>query len=414
MPTTTPVSTPAESTPTMAATAIQKSNRVTRYSRRSLDVDHPEHDGVDDHGGEDRLREIREERRKEEQRQQDECAGDQRRQRRPRPRRLVQRARGEARRDGHALERPRPDVGHALSHRLLVDVDGVLVPGRERARVTGGLREPDEQQRDRGDGDRHDVVADEVEAGSSGAGNPLGTSPTSATPWAPRSNTREAEDPRGDEHQRAGDGGGQEAQAEDQPQRDHPDDHRRPVHVAERADPRPELAPRVVALRVGAGELGSSPITTSTAAPARKPVITALERKRAIHPSRSSANTRYSSPEASVIAATSSAASASARPVARTAPPPRRPATSWVRGDLARRAEERVDDRARGRRVEAVLQRHSGDPGVAEILRDDQRGDGDPGGDVAPQPPALVGTQPLEDGKPDGHGPHHLPRARDA
>ena len=35
MPTTTPVSTPAESTPTMAATAIQKSNRVTRYSRRS-------------------------------------------------------------------------------------------------------------------------------------------------------------------------------------------------------------------------------------------------------------------------------------------------------------------------------------------------------------------------------------------
>ena len=35
MPTTTPVSTPAESTPTMAATAIQKSNRVTRRSRRS-------------------------------------------------------------------------------------------------------------------------------------------------------------------------------------------------------------------------------------------------------------------------------------------------------------------------------------------------------------------------------------------
>ena len=67
--------------------------------------------------------------------------------------------------------------------------------------------------------------------------------------------------------------------------------------------------------------LGSSPITTSTAAPARKPVITAFERKRAIHPSRSSANTRYSRPEASVIAATSSAASASATPVARTAPP---------------------------------------------------------------------------------------------
>ena len=35
MPITTPASTPAESTPTIAATAIQKSNRVTRYSRRS-------------------------------------------------------------------------------------------------------------------------------------------------------------------------------------------------------------------------------------------------------------------------------------------------------------------------------------------------------------------------------------------
>ena len=50
-------------------------------------------------------------------------------------------------------------------------------------------------------------------------------------------------------------------------------------------------------------------------------MITAFERKREIHPSRSTASTRYSSPETSVIAATSSAASSSARPAARTAPP---------------------------------------------------------------------------------------------
>ena len=35
MPITTPARTPAESTPRTAATAIQKSNRVTRYRRRS-------------------------------------------------------------------------------------------------------------------------------------------------------------------------------------------------------------------------------------------------------------------------------------------------------------------------------------------------------------------------------------------
>ena len=41
------------------------------------------------------------------------------------------------------------DVGHALGDRLLVDVDPVAVPGGERARVAGRLREADQQQRDR-------------------------------------------------------------------------------------------------------------------------------------------------------------------------------------------------------------------------------------------------------------------------
>ena len=44
---------------------------------------------------------------------------------------------------------------------------------------------------------------------------------------------------------------------------------------------------------------------TSIAAPARKPVITAFERNRAIQPRRSSAISRNSAPVTSVIAATS-------------------------------------------------------------------------------------------------------------
>jgi hypothetical protein len=66
---------------------------------------------------------------------------------------------------------------------------------------------------------------------------------------------------------------------------------------------------------------GSSPTTTSTAAPARKPVTTARERNRAIQPRRSSASSRNSAPVTSVIAATSWAASGPATAVNSTAPP---------------------------------------------------------------------------------------------
>ena len=54
---------------------------------------------------------------------------------------------------------------------------------------------------------------------------------------------------------------------------------------------------------------GSSPITTSTAAPARNPVTTAFERNWAIQPIRSTATSTNSTPVTSVIAATSCAAS---------------------------------------------------------------------------------------------------------
>ena len=92
-------------------------------------------------------------------------------------------------------------------------------------------------------------------AGISGAGSPLGTSPTSATPCAPRSNSRAPRMPADHEHERARHRGREEAQAEDHRQRQHADEQRRPVHVAERADPGPELPPRVVPLGVGPGQL---------------------------------------------------------------------------------------------------------------------------------------------------------------
>ena len=66
---------------------------------------------------------------------------------------------------------------------------------------------------------------------------------------------------------------------------------------------------------------GSSPMTTSIAAPARNPTTTARERKRAIQPSFKTARSTKSPPVTSAIAATSSAAWFPVSPVTRTAPP---------------------------------------------------------------------------------------------
>ena len=252
-PMTTPASTPAESTPTIAATAIQKSNRVTRCRRRSSrDVDHPEDDRVDDHRGEHRP-----------------SAG---------PRRAARARSASAARappvtsDATGVRAP-ADSFSELADRLVetgipwntpaptfampcatdswFDVDAVAVPRRERARVAGGLREADQQQRDRGDADRRQVVADEIASPAAPApAGRAGTWPTSATPCAPRSKSRRCEQPADDEHERARDRGRGEAQPED-----HAERRRAPTSsvvqwiVAERPDPRRQLAPRVVAAR---------------------------------------------------------------------------------------------------------------------------------------------------------------------
>ena len=102
----------------------------------------------------------------------DETAGDERRERCAGAGRLVERAGGQARRDRHPAERPGRDVGHALRDGLLIDVDAVAVPGRERPGVAGGLREADQQQPGRGREDRRVVVREDVErpAGPAWAG----------------------------------------------------------------------------------------------------------------------------------------------------------------------------------------------------------------------------------------------------
>ena len=65
--------------------------------------------------------------------------------------------------------------------------------------------------------------------------------------------------------------------------------------------------------------------------------------------------------------------------------------------DVPRRAEQRVDDRAGGRRVEPILHRYTGDARVAEVLGHDHRRDRDAGDDVAAQPRAVVRARPAED-----------------
>ena len=79
-PITTPASTPADSTPTIAATEIQKSNAGHAEQPPQLaEVDHPEHDRVDDHGAQNRLGQAREQGREHQQGREDEPAGGQRR-----------------------------------------------------------------------------------------------------------------------------------------------------------------------------------------------------------------------------------------------------------------------------------------------------------------------------------------------
>ena len=142
--------------------------------------------------------------------------------------------------------------------------------------------------------------------------------------------------------------------------------------------------------------LGSSPITTSMAAPKRKPVTTARERNCAIHPILNTARSRNSAPEARVIVATKDATSLGPGDVGRHHGARRHRRQSRARSgrDLAACSEDGVEDRTGGRRVEPVLQRDPRDGGVAEVLGNDERGHGDPGDEITPKPATIVGANP--------------------
>ena len=78
--------------------------------------------------------------------------------------------------------------------------------------------------------------------------------------------------------------------------------------------------------------------------------------------------------------------------------------------EVARAAERGVEDQRRRRGVEADDRRHAGDRGVGERLGHEHRPDGEPGDEVAAQPPTVVAGQRAEDRK--GHCRRGLSRRR--
>ena len=194
------------------------------------------------------FRQLREQRCEQDQRRQHEHPGGQRRDGRRRTGRLVQRARGEAGRYRHPLEHAGADVRHSLRDRLLIHVDAVAVPGREYPSIAGGLREPDQQQRNRSDRDLREVVREQIERRELRGRQPARHGPHERHAVRAEIEHVRREQAADDEHQRSGNLRRRETQPEDHRKRDDADDERRPMDVAQAADPRRQLPPRRVAL----------------------------------------------------------------------------------------------------------------------------------------------------------------------
>ena len=98
---------------------------------------------------------------------------------------------------------PAPTFAIPCATRLLVDVDAVAVPRGERPRVAGGLREPDQQQRDRRDGDGRVVVRDQPEIGQLRGRKPARHVADQRDPVRAEVEQRRGEQAAGHEHERA-------------------------------------------------------------------------------------------------------------------------------------------------------------------------------------------------------------------
>ena len=257
MPTTTPRSTPTDSTPMTAAIAIQKSNGFTRRSRRnsarsiipkttaSMMIAARTAFGSSEKSGARRIKVAR-----------TIATGRERGDRRPGPGGFVQRARRQAGRHGHALEEAGADVRHSLGNRLLVEVDPIPMPRRECLGIARGLGEPDEQEREGRDRDRREVLRHDLDrwhlrkrqASWHGANQRDSL----------RSQVEEdgPDQPADDEDERPRDPRQREPKPEDDGKGNHADEQRRQAEVAEAPNPRRELLPGIHTVGGGSGELG--------------------------------------------------------------------------------------------------------------------------------------------------------------
>ena len=233
--------------------------------------------------------------------------------------------------------------------------------------------------------------------GTCGRGRPRGTGPTSATPRAPRSKMTEPTRPPTTSTRAPGTFGSAKRSPRMTASATSPTSS-----VVRLRSPRPRAHDANSCHAFTPSDevpvsLGSSPITTSMAAPARKPVTTARDRKLASQPSLRTATSRNRAPVTIAIAATSCAASSPASPVTRTAPPATAASDELGPVEMCRDVQKiAVDDRRGGRRVQPVLDRDAGDAGVSEVLRNDHRRDGDARDQVAAEPSAVVAVAPSQ------------------
>ena len=215
---------------------------------------------------------------------------------------------------------------------------------------------------------------------------------------------RRGEQAADDEDERAGSLRGDDAQAEDHGERREPHDDRGPVDVGERAEPRRQLLPRVLAVGVRSRELRKLADHDVDGGAGEEPgdhrpgeeLGDPAEPEHGHEQEQPAAHQRYRRDELGRLAAREARGDHGAAGDGRE----RR---AGARRDLAAGPEDRVEERPRGRGVEPVLQRDAGDARVAEVLGDDERRDGDRGYDVPAQEPAVVARQPVADREAD-HG----------
>ena len=213
-------------------------------------VDEPDHRG-DDHGGERRLGKVLEEPRQEEQRDHGEARRDERRELRAGACGRVDGGLGEAAADDHAAGQAGGEVGAAESDQFAVGVDALVL-----ARAVGlgrceSLRERDEHHADAARGQSADVRQPDV--GHAQRWQPAADRPDDGHIEAEHLHRA---NPSGDGHQRAGDAGGEPAQANDHRQRQRSHEQCERLRVAQVGDQVPGLLEEVARSPVQPEQLG--------------------------------------------------------------------------------------------------------------------------------------------------------------